>query len=244
MFVGRSQVQQVLQVHSWSSLKGLWKAFHMAQALREAMNGLKNEPVVDWLEDRLKDELKTMEQRHSALLSELRSLLDGLPEAPKSRQGSKERASEASEPDVDPETSLNSIAPDLKVAMQVASPVEEDSSQEEKEPQIRTTVLKETLAKQPSSLKEGLGAKQEAKIPIYHPIKLVKSSFFEVFFSFLILLQALCLALETQYSGLDWGHRLAFEGYTRAAREVWPAVPGFLQATVPGPHPGCWVKKS
>lgn len=156
------------------------------------MSGFKSEPVVDWLEYRLKDELKIMERRHSALLLELRSFLDA-PEAPRSRQGSKERSSEMSEErDMDPTTSLTSIPPDLKVAMKVTSPVqEEDSSEdEEEEPQIRTTVLKETLSKQPSSLKEGLGAKQDAKMLIYHPIKLVRSSTFEVFFSALILLQA------------------------------------------------------
>lgn len=39
------------------------------------------------------------------------------------------------------------------------------------------------------------------------------------------------MALETQYSGLDWGFKLSYEGYGASAQQIWPSVPGFLQAT-------------
>jgi len=90
-----------------------------------------------------------------------------------------------------------------------------------------------TLSRKPSSLKESLARTHTIKgtVPRWHPSRLVKSSMFEVFFSLLILLQATCLALETQYSGLDWGYKLEYHGYSAPANNVWPSVPTFLLTT-------------
>lgn len=123
------------------------------------------------------------------------------------------------------------------------SELRDDCDKSEHEANMSTVVLKHvskhappTLSRKPSSLKESLArsqssTKMQRQIPRWHPSRVVRSSIFEVFFSLLILLQALCLAIETQYSGLDWGNKLAYSGYDAPAERVWPSVPTFLLTT-------------
>ncbi|CAJ1457319.1 unnamed protein product [Effrenium voratum] len=37
------------------------------------------------------------------------------------------------------------------------------------------------------------------------------------------------MAVEVQYTGLDWGHRLQYDGYDSPAAEIWPVVPEILR---------------
>ena len=81
----------------------------------------------------------------------------------------------------------------------------------------------------PLSLKESLSVTASAGLPIWHPTRLVRSYGFELFFSFLIILQALTMAVEVQYTGLDWGYQLGYEGYSLPASEVWHSIPSIVQ---------------
>lgn len=127
--------------------------------------------------------------------------------------------------------------------LQVSESDSEDYEKSEHEANMSSVVLKHVsknahapMSRKPSSLKESLARSQSSNkvqrhLPRWHPSRVVRSSIFEVFFSLLILLQALCLAIETQYSGLDWGNKLEYNGYDAPAEHVWPSVPTFLLTT-------------
>ncbi|CAJ1393077.1 unnamed protein product [Effrenium voratum] len=87
------------------------------------------------------------------------------------------------------------------------------------------------LTRSASSLKESLTAERVPSVqrPCWHPVPLVQSFVFEVFFACLIFLQAVAMAVEVQYTGLDWGHRLQYDGYDSPAAEIWPVVPEILR---------------
>mmetsp|Transcript_57654 Transcript_57654/g.135084 ORF Transcript_57654/g.135084 Transcript_57654/m.135084 type:complete len:551 (+) Transcript_57654:95-1747(+) len=87
-----------------------------------------------------------------------------------------------------------------------------------------------TIKRSPSSLKDSLTLDDGPPKPFWHPDRFVKSCGFEVFFSFLIFLQAVSMAIEVQYTGLQWGYELQYTGYSVPASEAWPGVPAFLQA--------------
>ena len=58
---------------------------------------------------------------------------------------------------------------------------------------------------------------------IFKPWALLFGTFWGICFIFSRVLK--------QIQGLDWGFRLDYEGYDASAQQIWPAVPGFLQAT-------------
>eukprot|EP00811_Abedinium_folium_P012401 NODE_2149_length_2282_cov_10.167053.p1 GENE.NODE_2149_length_2282_cov_10.167053~~NODE_2149_length_2282_cov_10.167053.p1 ORF type:complete len:628 (-),score=176.45 NODE_2149_length_2282_cov_10.167053:399-2153(-) len=49
----------------------------------------------------------------------------------------------------------------------------------------------------------------------------VTSSAFESFFGALILINAVMMAIETQYLGMDLGHSMGYEGYEKTAAQTW-----------------------
>lgn len=237
--------------------------------------------VADWLEERFRDELKLVEGRQRALLTQLRLHLRQVqpavhavrvippelsgslspssdvktgrgvlrpPEAVKSESeqgdpGSVSRnastlESQTSRDSKDPQfdrvdassTSLGlqpiSISKTKADDLQVSESDSEDYEKSEHEANMSSVVLKHVSKNASQS-----SNKVQRHLPRWHPSRVVRSSIFEVFFSLLILLQALCLAIETQYSGLDWGNKLEYNGYDAPAEHVWPSVPTFLLTT-------------
>ena len=77
-----------------------------------------------------------------------------------------------------------------------------------------------TIKRSPSSLKDSLTLDDGPPKPFWHPDRFVKSCGFEVFFSFLIFLQAVSMAIEVQYTGLQWGYELQYTGYSVPASEA------------------------
>lgn len=248
--------------------------------------------VADWLEVRFRDELKLVEGRQQALLTELRvhlgqvqpavhamhavhavrvippedsgSLSPSLdvrtargllrPPAVKEESEQESQTSDSKDPQFDragastaslglQPISISKTKADLHLSESESECEKDDYEKSEHEANMSTVVLKHvskpappTLSRKPSSLKESLARSQSStkiqrQMPRWHPSRVVRSSIFEVFFSLLILLQALCLAIETQYSGLDWGNRLEYSGYDAPAEHVWPSVPTFLMTT-------------
>eukprot|EP00931_Biecheleriopsis_adriatica_P036967 TRINITY_DN21230_c0_g1_i3.p1 TRINITY_DN21230_c0_g1~~TRINITY_DN21230_c0_g1_i3.p1 ORF type:complete len:581 (-),score=113.08 TRINITY_DN21230_c0_g1_i3:13-1755(-) len=61
--------------------------------------------------------------------------------------------------------------------------------------------------------------------PWWHPGRVIRSPKFEIFFSVLILLSAVFMAAELQYSGLDNGYVIGYKKFDRPAPDEWPAAP-------------------
>ena len=186
--------------------------------------------LTEWLAERFKEERSAAERRHEAVLADLQSILGGAP--PNGSFNGSGRSSQLSQ--------LGTVAEDESVPP----------------PYVRTRLkMKRSLAKwnlkhagthgtlgsfaslassqrahqSPLSLKDSLSVKAVAGLPFWHPTRMVRSYAFELFFSFLILLQAVTMAVEVQFTGLDWGYQLGYEGYDRPAAEVWTSVPAVVQ---------------
>lgn len=73
------------------------------------------------------------------------------------------------------------------------------------------------------------GKKLEQK-PQSKLARLVNHSAFEGGFAFLIVVNAITIAFEAQYNGLDVGYKLRYPGYTESAAAAWPGVQGTINA--------------
>ena len=165
-----------------------------------------------WVESALEGELQALRRGHEAVVEHLQVLMQtsGVSEA-------RFREPPTKSPD-----------PELGTAVVVDfEPSEVFQNQFDSEKNSASEVTKSTeirrlteLKKSPSSLKDSLTLNASPPKPFWHPDRFVKSCGFEVFFSFLIFLQAVSMAIEVQYTGLQWGYELNYQGYTLPAAEA------------------------
>ena len=179
--------------------------------------------LIRWLESRFQEERIGLAQRHALLLDELRLLVSEASEAPPAPVASEGPMAQPSRPR-EPHDTADPPSPAPQEAEEGScSPCDVSVKLEEKDGK------KKRLGKRATNLKQSLSAEKISR-PWWHPDRIIKTFTFEIFFACLIFLQAVTMACEVQYTGLDWGYRLSFEGYDRPAEEVWPAMPVFFQA--------------
>lgn len=197
--------------------------------------------LADWLAERFKEELSIAESRHEAVIADMRKVF-----APIETNGGV---------DVSASVDLSaSLGPEI-----AESTIIEPESEDIPPPYVRTRLkMKRSFAignlrragthgtfgtfssmasastsrvgqPSPLSLKDSLSVAKGARVPIWHPSAMVRSYAFELFFAFLILLQSITMAIEVQYTGLQWGFELQYAGYDLPASQVWQHVPSFIQ---------------
>eukprot|EP00929_Paragymnodinium_shiwhaense_P110841 TRINITY_DN7812_c0_g1_i4.p1 TRINITY_DN7812_c0_g1~~TRINITY_DN7812_c0_g1_i4.p1 ORF type:complete len:259 (-),score=47.47 TRINITY_DN7812_c0_g1_i4:306-1082(-) len=73
--------------------------------------------------------------------------------------------------------------------------------------------------------------REEVKVETSRAKRIINSPMFESVFAGLIFLNALIMAFELQYSGMDTGYKLEAPGALSSARETWPHAESFLLAS-------------
>lgn len=177
-----------------------------------------------WLEDRLKHERQSLAQQHAVILDELRFMVSDcrgdpggyVPKAedpaPAPLQGLADQ-----EPSASVSFAPAEIAVELKEISEAESPREESKKSKTK------------LNKRAATLSQSLTV-ERSTMPFWYPDRIIRTYTFEIFYAILIFLQAIAMAVEAQYAGFAWGHRLEYAGYDQPADEVWPNMPDVLQA--------------
>ena len=196
--------------------------------------------LTSWLEERFREERSAAERRHEGVIADLQTFL-----APIDYNGSSSHdlgagssfglgAGERSEAErSEPESEVH--PPYIKTKLRMKRSLATGNFRRlgthgSLTSSLASLVSRSQTLERPLSLKESLSVAERAGVPFWHPTRLVRSYGFELFFSFLILLQAVTMAVEVQYTGLDWGYELGYEGYSSPAADIWYSVPTIVKA--------------
>lgn len=168
-----------------------------------------------WLEDRLKEERESLAQHHAVLLDELRFMVSD-----ELHRGGV--AAAGLDPGPVKETASVSFG-NAEIAVELKEIPEAES------PRGESKKSKTKLNKRAATLSQSLTV-ERSNMPFWYPDRIIKTYTFEIFYAILIFLQAIAMAVEAQYAGLAWGHRLEYAGYDQPADELWPNMPDLFQA--------------
>ena len=169
--------------------------------------------LVNWVQEALARELQALAKGHEAVIHQLRLMRP--PEVVSEAFLQEKPLRDLSE--TEPDLGTGSLV--TNQSFQAHSEADKQSVSTGKSSEIKR------LTRSPSSLKDSLTLDDKPLKPFWHADRLVRSCFFEVFFAFLIFLQALNMAIEVQYTGLQWGYELNYEGYNLPASEAQHAKP-------------------
>jgi len=185
-----------------------------------------------WLEDRLKQERRSLAQQHAMLLDELRFMVsDWAPTEPLTSQDEVDTDAnihDKASPPVGPSPSAPSAMSPSPGTVSFAASDVAVNVQSEADSRVEPKKLKHKLNKRAYALSQSLRVDRNT-MPVWHPDRLIKTCSFELFYAVLIFLQAIAMAVEVQYAGLAWGHRVGYENYDQPAEVLWPGMPEFLQ---------------